>query len=107
MITAIKVSDAETIETIKKVYKEQQYLLDFHTAVGYAAAEKVQTTNMQQVILSTASPLKFAGELEKATGIIIDDKGEIEKLQQTEKREIVIENNYESIKRLLKQLITV
>ena len=38
MITCIKVSDKQTRATLKKVYQQSNYLMDFHTAVGYYAA---------------------------------------------------------------------
>ena len=54
--------DAKTRQTIGKVWKEQGYLCDTHTAAGWAAAEDYvnetgDTTPM--VVLSTASPYKF------------------------------------------------
>ena len=48
--------------TIAKVWKEQQYLCDTHTAAGWAVAEDyVAATgdNAPMVVLSTASPYKF------------------------------------------------
>ena len=49
-------------KTIAKVWKEQKYLCDTHTAAGWAVAEEyVATTgdNAPMVVLSTASPYKF------------------------------------------------
>ena len=54
--------DAKTRETIGKVWKEQGYLCDTHTAAGWAVAEDyvAQTgDNTPMVVLSTASPYKF------------------------------------------------
>ena len=54
--------DAKTRQTIGKVWKEQQYLCDTHTAAGWAVAEDyVAKTgdNAPMVVLSTASPYKF------------------------------------------------
>ena len=48
--------------TIAKVWKEQNYLCDTHTAAGWAVAEEyVAATgdNAPMVVLSTASPYKF------------------------------------------------
>lgn len=55
-------TDSETIETIREVFKDFNYLIDTHTAVGYdvykkyikAASDKTKT-----VIASTASAFKF------------------------------------------------
>ena len=54
--------DELTQKTIKKVFKEQGYLCDTHTAAGWAVAEKyVEATGdtAPMVVLSTASPYKF------------------------------------------------
>ena len=54
--------DAQARETIGKVFKEQNYLCDTHTAAGWAVAEDyVRETgdNRPMVVLSTASPYKF------------------------------------------------
>ena len=54
--------DEKTREIIGKVWAEQKYLCDTHTAAGWAAAEEyVAATgdNAPMVVLSTASPYKF------------------------------------------------
>ncbi len=54
--------DALASETIGKVFREQNYLCDTHTAAGWAVAEQyVAATGDQRpmVVLSTASPYKF------------------------------------------------
>ena len=54
--------DTGTAETIAKVWKQQNYLCDTHTAAGWAVAEQyVAETgdNAPMVVLSTASPYKF------------------------------------------------
>ena len=54
--------DAAASETIGKVWKEQNYLCDTHTATGWAVAEQyVAETGDKRpmVVLSTASPYKF------------------------------------------------
>ena len=56
------VDDEMTQKMIKKIYEEEHYLIDTHTAVAYAVYENyVQTTGdgTQAVIASTASPYKF------------------------------------------------
>ena len=54
--------DAEAQQTIGKVWQEQQYLCDTHTATGWAVADSYvnQTGDTRpMVVLSTASPYKF------------------------------------------------
>ena len=53
--------DAMTTETIKAVWERDKYLLDPHTAVAWAVAEQHNAGLCgQTVVLSTASPYKFA-----------------------------------------------
>ena len=54
--------DALASKTIEKVWHEQHYLCDTHTATGWAVAEQyVEETGDERpmVVLSTASPYKF------------------------------------------------
>jgi len=63
--------DARAAEIIGRVYKEDGYLCDPHTASGWAAAEDyVAKTgdNRPMVVLSTASPYKFPAAVLTAIG---------------------------------------
>ena len=54
--------DAKASETIGKVWHEQKYLCDTHTATGWAVAEDYVAATCDtrpMVVLSTASPYKF------------------------------------------------
>ena len=64
--------DRRTAETIAKVLKEQDYLLDTHTAVAYSVAEDYLTASGDQtptLIVSTASPFKFCTSVLSALGV--------------------------------------
>ena len=63
--------DAKGAETIEKVWKENGYLCDTHTASGWAVAQDyVNQTgdNRPMVVLSTASPYKFPAAVLRAIG---------------------------------------
>ncbi len=63
--------DAETSETIAKVWQSYHYLCDTHTAVGWKVAENyVNQTgdHTPMVVLSTASPFKFPAAVLNAIG---------------------------------------
>ena len=63
--------DAETSATIDKVWKNNGYLCDTHTAVGWYVAENYvnQTGDRSpMVVLSTASPYKFPAAVLSAIG---------------------------------------
>ena len=68
-------TDAETIETIKKVYHLNGYVLDPHTAVAQCVYEKYKKSandDTHTLILSTASPYKFSETIENALGNILN-----------------------------------
>jgi len=54
--------EEEARRAIKRVY-ERGYIIDPHTAVAYAAYEKLGGAGRKNVILATASPYKFAEEV--------------------------------------------
>lgn len=65
-------SEADTVASIKKVYSESKYLMDPHTAVGYAVLEKYLAESKDKthsVIISTAHPYKFPYAAAQALGI--------------------------------------
>ncbi|OSX58394.1 hypothetical protein POSPLADRAFT_1067600 [Postia placenta MAD-698-R-SB12] len=67
---ADKVSDEQTLETIRAYYSSQpSYVADPHTAVGLTAAGIVaphNPLNVFQVVLSTAHPAKFSEAVTRA-----------------------------------------
>ena len=64
-------TEEETLATIKKVWTEQGYLLDPHTAVAWKAYEDYKKTNPKNklLIMATASPYKFPNTILKALDI--------------------------------------
>jgi threonine synthase len=68
--TAARVSDELTLVTIADVYKESGYILDPHSAVGVAAARKLQNELPEPVVcLACAHPAKFPETIQRAIGI--------------------------------------
>ncbi|MBW7574026.1 threonine synthase [Caproiciproducens faecalis] len=79
--------DAATKETIKEIYQTENYLCDTHTAVAvnvyhqYAEAEQDEET--PTIIVSTASPYKFADSvLNAVSSEYRADASEFEKVQE-------------------------
>lgn len=104
-ITAVSIDDPTTIKTIKDVYEQYDYLLDPHTVVGWAAAQRTADPSLTPTIIATASPVKFAAEIRKTTGITIDDKSTIAKLTQSP-RKTALKNNYQDLKSTIKNFVT-
>lgn len=61
----------ETRETIKKVFEEENYLMDPHTGVAKNIVDKLSLD--KTVILSTASPYKFSSTVLEALGENLSD----------------------------------
>ncbi len=62
-------SECETAATLKKFYAEYGYLADTHTSVALDCAEKyIDNTddNKKMIVVSTASPYKFAADVYKS-----------------------------------------
>ena len=68
--TADRADEDETAATIRTMRKEADYLVDPHTAVALAVAEKARhDSNAPMIVLSTAHPAKFPDAVEAACGL--------------------------------------
>jgi threonine synthase len=67
MIKGVWVSDEDTRKTIAAVHQNYGYYLDPHGAVGWKAADTLQTEG-PLAVLATAHPAKFAETVEVLTG---------------------------------------
>ncbi len=64
--------DAGTEQTIAKIYKKFDYLIDPHTAVGFDALEQYRKEtgdDTPTIVASTASPFKFCNSVLSALGV--------------------------------------
>ncbi len=81
---AYSTSEVDTTRAISQVYLEEHYLIDPHTAVAYGAylQYKSKTNNdLPTMIVSTASPYKFAKAVAKAIDVpILKNDFELNKL---------------------------
>jgi threonine synthase len=68
--TADRAEEEECAATIRTVLRETGYLLDPHTAVAVAVAEKeIRDPALPMVVLGTAHPAKFPDAVEAACGV--------------------------------------
>jgi threonine synthase len=60
-VKSVSIDDEQTVNTIHKLYNDNNYTMDPHTAVAYSAKSIIYPTAAEciHVTLSTASPLKF------------------------------------------------
>ena len=112
-----RVSDQETLATIKSYYKQVGYVLDPHSAVGITAAERsIDRTNshMPYISMATAHPAKFAEAVKLA---LKDEHGfdfekdvlppELDRLAHMEKRVMTVENSWETVGEIIKRQVSI
>jgi len=92
------VDDAQTCETISRVYKETQRLVDPHTAVGITAARERNLSKQTPIVtLATAHAVKFPEAILKAgcenPGLPVH----MEDLFEREERFDVLDNSAEAV----------
>lgn len=107
LIKGDSISDKETLETIKKYYKDKQIFLDPHTAVGVLASERYLKNNTDHSIisLSTAHPGKFLEVVEQATGTVPPLPERLEQALKKEKQATLIANSLSDLAAFLKNNI--
>ncbi|WP_296620785.1 threonine synthase [Marivirga sp.] len=94
-------SDEATLEIMKKVFTENDYLLDPHGAVGYLAlAEFMKTPEGKGIVLETAHPCKFMDVVKKVTNKDILPES-AEALMQKEMKSVKMKVDYEGFKEFL------
>ncbi|NTW53084.1 MAG: threonine synthase [Chlorobiaceae bacterium] len=107
-ISGIAVSDAETVEAIRSVYKTFGYIMDPHTAVGFRALEKYRgehsVAGEPGVVLSTAHPVKFDDAIMTAIGQEVPIPEEMKEIMEKQKNATLIGNGYEELARFLSNL---
>lgn len=96
------VTQEETLETIREFFKETNYILDPHTAVGVRAGLKFKD-NLPLICLATAHPAKFPETVSKALGFNFDLPEEIKRLYALPKRFEVLPSEVEKVKSFLQE----
>ncbi len=71
-------AEAEAFSAIRTLHREEGYLMDPHTAVAWQAYETLReggALDGPTVVLSTASPFKFAPAMLEALGLAVPENG--------------------------------
>ncbi|MEL1243117.1 threonine synthase [Flavobacterium sp. DGU11] len=103
-LTSYSFNDTQTLETLKKLYTENNYLADPHGAVGYLGLKQFMQDNpgYTGVFLETAHPVKFPESIEKALDITIPVPEQIKSVMEGEKKSVKI-SDYNGLKEILKK----
>ncbi len=92
-------SDAETTAAIASVHAEFGLVIDPHTAVGVAAAEKLQANlNGPVVLLATAHPAKFPDAITQAIGTTTEIPPKLAGIMAKEERYTVLPNEVGAVR---------
>lgn len=105
-ITAISINNEKTKKTIKEIYQKYNYIIDPHTAVGFAAINKYRISDDKDhvlVVLSTAHPSKFPEIVEKIIGKKIKIPKQLQKYLKLKIKSVNMENDFKIFRKYLVQ----
>lgn len=90
IVSAGWVDETDVLKTIGDIYKSNSVVIDTHTAVGVAVADRLSTDSTPVVIASTASPYKFSCDVLNgiSTAANIDEFAAIEAISQLSGKKI-------------------
>ena len=102
-LSSYSISDEETRQTIKEVYKKENYLLDPHGAVAYLALKNYleQRPEHKGVFLETAHPVKFYDVVEPVIHQQIPIPESVKDILDKEKQSVKMNVNFEDLKEYL------
>jgi threonine synthase len=105
MLRGEVITDEETIDTIKGVWKRSGLVIDPHTAVGYQAAKRFRESSdlpeSKIVILATAHPAKFCETVVEATGQQPELPPELQEALDRPKKSKLVGNTLKDLKRFI------
>jgi len=100
-ITALSISDKQTVDTIKDIYNSYCVLTEPHGAAGWAGLMRYFTSHPQDahgdqlaVVLETAHPAKFPEAIRSALGLDPELPPALEGLEELEESFGTLENDY-------------
>ena len=99
IMSSYSFNDKQTLDTVKRVYENKNYVLDPHGAVGYLGLKKFLSSSQDRIgiFLETAHPIKFSEHIEKVIERKLDVPESINKILLSEKKYIDV-NNYNDFK---------
>jgi len=102
---ATSISEKETKECIADVYKKTGYILDPHSAVGYAASKLMDDSSGSIVTLGTAHPSKFPIAVEDSINIKPDIPERLKKIMNKSENFSKMEIDLKKIKNFISKNI--
>jgi threonine synthase len=102
-ISSATITDAETMQTIKEVFSNYNYIMDPHGAVGYLALARYLQHHPGEsgIFLETAHPVKFPDAVEKAIHQSIDLPASVKQIMNAEKKSHLMKPQFSELKEYL------
>jgi threonine synthase len=103
VMSSYTISDDETKNVLKEVYRKTKYLLDPHGAVGYLSLKKYleSHTDSKGIFLETAHPVKFYDVVEPITNSRVEIPESVKKMMQLKPDVLQMQNDFEKFKEYL------
>ncbi len=98
-----RASEAETTETIQRVFQSTGEIVCPHTAVGLKVAAECNDPNTPMVTLATAHPAKFPDAVEHAIGIRPPLPNRMADLYDRSERVTVVDNELGALEELIRE----
>lgn len=105
-IFSVSITDEQTRETIKSVYKNYKVILEQHGAVGWAGLVeyfKIAPEQKLAICLETAHPAKFPEEIQKLLGLTVPLPESMKNIDQREGSAVSITNDFNDFKKYLQK----
>lgn len=102
-LSSFTITDAETEETIRDLFRKYNYIADPHAAVGYLALHRYLNNKVDEkgIFLETAHPVKFPAIVESATGTVIEVPSALKDMMKQEKKSQLIGPSYNFLRQFL------
>ena len=99
-------NDEKTLETMREVYQNSDYILDPHGAIGYMGIKEFVKNHNKYcgIFLETADPSKFTNIVNKAIEVNPPMPKRLEKCLDKEKESIVLSNQFNDLKTFLSRI---
>ncbi len=108
IFTAARVDDEQTLQTIRDVYKESNYILDPHSAVGVAAARQLARELPEPIImLGCAHPAKFPDTIQRAIGITPAVPPAVAELLQKPERKKLLPARSDAVEKFISERVSI
>ena len=102
-----RMDDAQTLDIIRKVYRQSDYVLDPHTAVAVGVAREYRKKNPDSVIVSlaTAHPAKFPDAVRQALGFAAELPPQLADLCQRPEKYAVLPANLALVQQFVRERV--